>query len=258
MGHRKRWCAHVKRAMSTERRHPLLDSIRKYGGDAFTLSVLSTHPDKHSAQEAEVFWIHTLSPALNLSPGGEADGETGSTLFWAEMATNPEKRAEYLKSLSAGCVARHQSRPELNAALALRALEWRAENPREAYYQSYRAIRTARKAQGHRRRDPRFAKCGRLWIPSPRVGAARKSYKGKKSLRNQWASRDQTQRKKSIAVAATARWAGLSEVEREAHLAKLAAARKNVVHSEEVKERRREGIRRYWAEKRVEKQLSTL
>lgn len=257
MGVQKRWAAHVSRARKTDKRHPLLDSIRKYGGETFRLSVVSQQPDKASAQAAEQFYIDFLQPALNLSAGGEADGETGAQIFWASVRSDPEKMQEYISALSRGCKERHRLRPDLGAALMRAGAVWRERNKAAAYKLAYRGIRLARKANGHSLRDPRFTKCGRLWIPSKKVSAARKSYKGRRSLRAQWAEQDQTQRKASISAAQARLWAEQTPEKRAKSLAQLAEARKRIIHSEEVKERRREGIRRYWAAKRAEKQPTT-
>lgn len=257
MGVQKRWSAHVRRAETTQNRHPLLDSIRKHGAAAFTLTVLSVERGKTSAQAAEFMWIALLTPELNVSPGGEADGETGAAVFWTSLALDPEKRKVYLETLSQGCKVRSQRSPGLIAALAVKALEWRAKNPRQAWVQSYRAIRCARRAQGHTTKDPRFGKDGRLKIRSARLEALKKSQRSSQTLKAQWASLDQSQRRKSISEAHQSRWAQMDSRTREKHLDQLAAARASIRHTEEVKERRREGIRRYWAEVRARKQLLT-
>lgn len=255
MGLCKRWSAHVKRATATSRRHPLLDSIRKHTAGAFSLEVLDVVYGKPNAQTSEREWIARLRPALNLSPGGEADGEVGSTIFWDEMHADPEAKKVYLALLATGCRKRHETRPDLIAAMAAKALLWRAQNPREAYLATMRGRRMSAKARGVTPRDPRFAKDGRLWIPSKKVRAARRSFKIRKSMRAQWAERDQSARTTSISASVKKKWAQVEG--RDARLAQLAEARKNIVHSDEVKERRREGIRRYWAAKRAEKLLTT-
>lgn len=246
-----RWANHRRVARNRTAPHPLYDTIRKYGPDSFCILELDRAVGFAAAQAAERHWIATRQAALNVTSGGEAGNREGMELFWVNMKSDPAALSAYKKRLSAACKARGT-----HPSLAARAQEWRGENSRIAWYASYRAIRLARSAQRDTQwgRDPRFCKwTGRLWLPKGAARKARKSYASRKTAREQWATRDQTLRLEAMAKGQARKWVSLSETERAARLAQLAAARAAQTHSEEVKERRREGIRRYWAKVRAEK-----
>lgn len=140
-----RWRKHIRRSETREKRHPFYDAIKKYGAESFCVDQIDTAPDKASAQALERAYIAAAAPGslYNVSPGGEADGEIGSFIFWATMAADPVAKQAYLKKLSDVKKARDWSD---YSALSEKAAQWRKENPRAAYYQGYRANRIARRS----------------------------------------------------------------------------------------------------------------
>jgi len=140
MGSADRWRKHILRAFNEKRNHPLYNAIRKYGEDSFVVEVIDFALDKPMAQQLERYYIaaHDPEKLYNLSPGGEADGETGGRIFWERMNADPEAKAAYCQKLSDTQKARG---PEAHAHLGPAGAVWRAAHPREAYYASFRAVR---------------------------------------------------------------------------------------------------------------------
>ena len=65
----RRWSQHVSRARSgTTYFH---NAIRKYGADAFEISILEAVDDTGVLNEREIHWIATLHPDYNMTPGGD-------------------------------------------------------------------------------------------------------------------------------------------------------------------------------------------
>jgi group I intron endonuclease len=141
---KERWHQHIKRAYHEQRNHPLYNAIRKYGADLFSTSIIDYAQNKQEAQLLEQKHIALSNNTLlyNVSPGGEADGETGSKIFWDYMNNHPEDKKTYLKKLSDTKKANDWTNYE---SLAEANKKWRKDNVREAYYASYRAIRMARR-----------------------------------------------------------------------------------------------------------------
>lgn len=266
MGLKERWRTHCTKARTQDKRHPLLDAIRKHGPEAFQTEVLESGLSKDEAKAAEVRWIRDLSPEMNLSPGGE-DGQFASEFFWRELRNSPAAFEEYVAKLSTTRKRQMEESPEWREAIAAGGRAWREGNPREAYRLAMRnlraAMRAVRSAHGlSQPRDPRFEKSGgRLFIDSARVRKARGNYRKRVALRKQWEQRDQSARKAAVSDGMKAHWSRMSSEQRQKALAlteKARAAAKakfaaDPEHWEAVKERRREGIRRYWAAKRAEK-----
>lgn len=138
-----RWSNHVRKAFTrVDYNHGLYNAIRKYGPAAFVISELATAASKQEAQRLERRFIALEDPSLlyNVSPGGEADGETGSRLFWGAMDADPVAKAAYLAKLSAIKKADDWSD---YPAMSVQAALWRKENPKEAYRFARRGLRIA-------------------------------------------------------------------------------------------------------------------
>lgn len=140
---KERWRKHVRRAFTEERNHPLYNAIRKYGPEAFTVETIDRAENKEQAQELERWYIAEAAKErlYNLSPGGEADGEYGSQIFWEHLNKNPKAKEQYLEKLSTVKKSSDWSDYE---DLAEKAKKWGQDNPREAYKNSHRASRIAR------------------------------------------------------------------------------------------------------------------
>ena len=143
----ERWKNHIKRAASNEAiHHPFYCELRDINPDLCSLECLSVFDNRQDAMDAEIDEIAKIPPdiSLNLSSGGINDASFGGKIFWERINANPEEREKYLKKLSDRKKADDWSD---YAALTQRSLAWRKEHPKEAYKNSYRAIRIANKAQ---------------------------------------------------------------------------------------------------------------
>ena len=157
----QRWRNHVKRSR-TGVNHPLYNAIRKYGEDAFTVSHIASAEGKTNAQALERACIAQVPPGrrYNISPGGEADGEAASKVFWDRMRADPTAMEAYRAKLIEA-----QRSVVLSPASKQRQLEgtakWRADNPRTTWKTARRASRIAARAAvsgAHRRVDTRTLK----------------------------------------------------------------------------------------------------
>lgn len=142
---RERWRQHVNRAENESRNHPFYNAIRKYGANAFTIEHIASALGARNAQAVEIICISQESKRYNLSAGGENDGAEGSKIFWGRMRSDPEAMELYRANL----VAAQRSRPPLDKESQTRiretAAQWRKDNPREAWANSYRASRIAKR-----------------------------------------------------------------------------------------------------------------
>lgn len=148
-----RWRQHIRRA-NAGKQHPLLNAIRKYGPDSFTIEVIDTAPDLKTAQSYEYAHISATPDgvAYNISPGGEGDGEAGAKAFWNRVNTDSAYREAYLSRLREAIRASpNRSYDAINAG----AGKWRERNPREAYKLSRRAIRIANRNRPEKAPDTR-------------------------------------------------------------------------------------------------------
>jgi hypothetical protein len=243
-GMRARWLAHQKVARKGKV-HPLYCAIRKYGPESFRVDLMDVADTLEQANAAEIALIAELQPRYNVHPGGGDTGGAVSRMFWDRIRQDPEAFAAYRARLSAACKGRAVHPAQLSGAA-----RWRGENPRGVWQTAWRASRLALRAAGvMEKRDPRFSRWGgRLWIKSEKLALARSSIK--KSLRtaDQWARmspEEKTERKAQISAGAKTRAATWSAEEKSERTAKARAA---IVHSPEVKQARRDGIARYWAE----------
>ena len=101
-----RWYTHLRKARTTDGRHPFYDAIRKHGGSAFSLEVLETCETLEAAKACEVERIAGLraterTHGYNVSAGGEYDAGTGGVKFWADLKADPERLRVYLGKLGA-------------------------------------------------------------------------------------------------------------------------------------------------------------
>lgn len=237
---KERWRQHVKRADVRGDNHPLYNAIRKYGADEFTVEAVDSAPDKPSAQKLEQDWIARFGAEIlyNLSPGGEADGETGSRLFWAAMAADPVAKAKYLGKLSAAKLANDWSD---YAAMSQQSGQWRKENPKLAYYAAYRAQRIARRGMPPAKADVRTLKERLMWKHA-------RSQKTRENAFALWARRTDSEKKAvadSISLSAKARWASITNSQVRAQ--KTAAARA-AIDREKQGAAASVGLKKFWAD----------
>lgn len=151
---KERWRLHVSKAMNTDKNHPLLNAIRKYGGDSFTVEILHITESIEEARSLEIERI-AESPeekSYNISPGGEYDSGAGRKSFWNRMRNDPIACAEYLKKLSDTKKANDWSDYEY---LAERNAQWRKDNPKLAWKIGYRNLRLANKANREKFGEPK-------------------------------------------------------------------------------------------------------
>jgi len=236
----ERWRQHCARAFTTAKSHPFLNAIRKYGKEAFLVEQIDQAVDEQEALALEVHHIskaQTNKVGYNLSAGGEYDWVKGVETL-AERRKDPQFDLQYRANLSIGCRASeaHIARQKTFGAVAL---EWRRNNPREAYKASYRAIRIASNAQSKApKRDPRFSKCGRLWMGgSKHIQAARAALGRSERTAVQWATRsaeEKTQVLKSISDSHKKRNANKTAQEKAEAEAQLKSARKNINHEKRI------------------------
>ena len=149
-GSKERWRQHVKKALKTNKRHPLLDSIRKYGPDSFLVEEIDSCQTFKEAQQLEMKYIAEAPDGVlyNLTSGGETDSTEGSKRFWEKLNSDPITKTEYLSRLSQAKLDNDWSDYE---DMSAKAAKWRQDNPRLAWKLSYRAIRIAQR----RRQKPK-------------------------------------------------------------------------------------------------------
>lgn len=179
----ERWLSHVKRAKSRIN-HPLYNSIRKHGRDAFTVETLESGLTEKEASEREKYHISLIPVQVryNISDGGETDGAAGAKIFWDRMNANPEEMAAYKAKLSKIKLANDCSDYE---SMQAKAAEWRKNNPKEAYKISRRGSRVAAKLDGRKPiiKPVRALKEKLLW-------KHRRDLATRRSVTKVWAERD--------------------------------------------------------------------
>jgi hypothetical protein len=146
----ERWRNHVTFSKKNIH-HPLYCAIRKYGFESFTVETIASELTLQEANEREIAEIsaHKIQGIYNISAGGSND-DMGGKVFWARIKQDPHALAEYLAKLSETKRDRDWSD---YPTLAKKALNWRKENPREAWKMSYRALRLANKANAIKYKD---------------------------------------------------------------------------------------------------------
>lgn len=136
---------HINRATKGESKsHPFYNDIRLLGKESFKIEALRKTNNRIKAMNIEKAFIKSLDTdkSYNLSPGGLEDASFGGKIFWERLNNNPEEKAMYLKKLSDVKKANDWSNYE---SMSASALNWRKENPKEAYKILYRAGRIARR-----------------------------------------------------------------------------------------------------------------
>jgi group I intron endonuclease len=93
----RRWWEHLYMANTKNNRHPLYDSIRKYGIDKFKFDVIEECTDD-ILNEREIYWIAKLTPPYNLTIGGTG-GDTFSKRTNASKEITRKKLSEHANRL---------------------------------------------------------------------------------------------------------------------------------------------------------------
>lgn len=239
---KERWRQHVKKS-TTGINHPFYCAIRKYGFDAFTWCVVDTAIDKPEAQRKEVAHIAAAQPSTlyNVSPGGEADGETGSAVFWTRIKADEVALVAYLKKLSD---VKKRGDWSDYGAMSASVKNWRKENPKLAYKIALRGVRLAKRA------DKR--------VPAPAPVAKslkdRLMWKHKRSVvaqiaaTAQWAERDNEARGAiGVKIAASVKkyWSGVEDSEARSSLTQK--ARDSIDRPKQAKAASA-GLKKYWVD----------
>lgn len=235
---RDRWQKHVRRASDSPKNHPFYNAIRKHGADAFTVQVIDTAPDKPAAQQLERWHIanHCGAKLYNVSPGGEADGETGARIFWDSINTDPEARAKYLQKLSEAKKSNDWTDYDQMTA---RAQEWRSENPKDAYKVSYRASRIARQGRESIKIDDRPMKEKLMW-------KHKRSTKTQQNALELWRKRNESERNaifQAIADKAKDRWAAVEDPEKRSSMTSAARA---AIDRKKQGQAASKGLKQFW------------
>lgn len=135
---------HLQRAKTAPSEHPFYADIRRCDGEGVTIRAIAEVGDIYKARDAEKKEIKARrgENLYNLSDGGELDAGTGGRVFYERLNADPSKREAYLEKLS-------KTKKDADWTdyddLQKKAEQWRKEHPREAYKQSQRAIRIARR-----------------------------------------------------------------------------------------------------------------
>jgi predicted GIY-YIG superfamily endonuclease len=251
-----RWQSHRRRAREGERRHPLLDAIRKYGASAFTVSVVRTFDNQEDARAYEVFEIaarrlNDRSRGYNVSRGGEYDCLDGPKKFWAEVKSDPVRYEAYLENCRAA--GRKRAEAGLIDSSALVAYV-KARSARDVHAQQRRATRVAAK-RPHRNGGPKTpsgnaAAVKAAWDAQPPSFKKRHAIASRKSARDAWAQRTPEQRA-DVATKISASVQALSNdpAYRAKNLAGLAKGRKNMDRSIQGAAASA-GLKKFWSDLR--------
>lgn len=145
---KERWRQHRTSALSLNNPERLFyNEIREYNGEGFIIEELCTVNNKYSAMLLEEEFIATIPDCIsvNMTRGGRYDSTDSGKIFWERINKDAAKRDAYLKKLSDAKKSNDWSDYD---QMLQKALEWRRNNPREAYRLSYRAARIANKMRG--------------------------------------------------------------------------------------------------------------
>ena len=96
---RKRFTQHKCKSRNKSYRHPLYDSIRKYGIENFTISLLE-ECDYDIRDERETWWVSHLNPEYNLTEGG-GGGDTFSMRTSESQDVTRRKLSEHAVKFNA-------------------------------------------------------------------------------------------------------------------------------------------------------------
>ncbi len=145
---KERWRQHRTSALSLNNPERLFyNEIRDCNGEGFVIEELCTTDNKFSAMLLEEEFIAAIPNCLsvNMTRGGRYDSVDGGKIFWTRINGDAVRRDAYLKKLSEAKKSNDWSDYD---QMLQKALDWRKNNPREAYRLSYRAIRIANKMRG--------------------------------------------------------------------------------------------------------------
>lgn len=237
----ERWRQHKKRAFSIKENHPFYNAIRKYGPENFTLERIDTAENKEEAQRLEILHIqeHGLSSLYNISPGGEADGEAGSKVFWDRINSDPEGKIEYVKKLSESKLKDDWSD---YSSMSAKAAEWRKQNPKEAYRLARRGCRIANRGVRKPTATDELSLKERL-MRKHKIGSVRRVL-----VTRIWADRSDTEKEiigSKISEQAKARWSEIEDPNLRS--AKTQAARDSIDRSKQGPAASR-GLKKFWAD----------
>ena len=93
----RRWFEHQYNARKIDYRHPLYDSIKRYGPEKFEIEVIE-ECEEDVLSEKEALWIKKLSPQYNLTEGGEG-GDTFSKRSEKSKDVTRNKLSQHAKKL---------------------------------------------------------------------------------------------------------------------------------------------------------------
>lgn len=243
-GVHERWRQHKMR-MEAVGRHPLYDSMRKYGPDNFTVSTIACASGLENAKHLEVFFIAAEKRPYNILPGGEHDGGHAAKIFWSRIKADEAKYAEYRAKLVAAQAVR-KAKGETREHLRELSKKWRVDNAKQAYKNSRRALRLAKRkniTNGVREAERQ------RWAAEPLKERLLRKYKGKhagksRSLFSVWARRTEAERAQLSGKIAES-MKKYHAANKGVNAAQLAEARKNIDRSKQGTAAS-EGIKRYW------------
>ena len=249
-----RWYAHVRKARTTDYRHPLYDAIRKYGAEAFAVSELYAVDRVDHAQACEQVEIvmrraNDREHGYNVSRGGEYDGVDGPAKFWREIKADPERYARYCEALSAAGKAR-AARGEIDSS-AVQAYV-RSLSPRERWKIRHRATRAAAR-KPHHSGGPKVPNGNAeavktAWMAKPESEKKRHALKSRDNARALWARRTDAEKAAVAArIAESVRRLSSDPEYREKNLAGLAKGRAKMDRSVQGAAASA-GLKRFWQE----------
>lgn len=247
----ERWRQHKQKAVRTEYNHPFYNAIRKYGPESFTVETVDHAGSKVEAQQKERAWIANSPPdqLYNVSPGGEADGEAGSAVFWQRIKENPEELMRYIALLSEtkrkNDWTDYEKLAELNA-------KWRREHPKEAYKKAYHAIRCAMRAQGYQRRKTKEPLPLKMRLLKKYRHEQYVSLAHQRGARKQWAQRSEEERGAvgaKIGAKSKAAWSKISSQEERSKRTETARA---AIDREKQGKAASAGMKKFWEDLRAD------
>lgn len=252
-----RWRQHIHRS-DTGYKHPLYSAMRKYGAESFTVETLGEYETAEEALQAEIDDIAALGGrkySYNLSPGGENDGPTGVAALRAKRQ-DPEWEVEYRKRISEG-VRKSELHMWRRPKIGEIYIQWRKENPKEAWKNTHRALRMAAKAPRGSREgytvSPESAKktgagVREFWKNAPPSVRKRKSIQTRESAKKVWAERGEQARAEvgaKISETHKERYANMDSRTKQELDAQLAAARDAIDRKKQGAAASR-GLKAYW------------
>lgn len=192
---------------------PLYEAIRKYGIEAFTITIILEVETKMEAWAEEEAQIAVLVNGYNISAGGSHDAEYAAD-YIKQLKKDPKAYKSYTDKLSASVKSSvfHQNHV---IELEKLAAEWRKQNPVLAYKNSMRALRFADKVNADN--IPVGTMTGRKHSESSKLKMSESQL-----LRIDNLKPSQTKHR-SIAsrLAATKQWASLDVLEKKAITTKI-------------------------------------